>query len=90
VGGAGGPEILRPGVTRANAERIEWGMTLKDVEALLGRPADEGPRLVPVWKGADGVRVSVQFDLHGARVVTRTISPDDPTVGEYLGFLRPW
>jgi hypothetical protein len=85
-----GRKFFRPGVTRGNAERIEAGMTLQDVEARLGRPADEGSGRMSVWHGEDGVRVSVQFDLHGARVVTRTISPDDPTLGEYLGFLRPW
>jgi hypothetical protein len=31
-------QLPRPGVTRANFERLEEGMTLEEVETILGRP----------------------------------------------------
>ena len=32
--------LWRPGATEANARRIREGMTLGEVEAIMGRPAD--------------------------------------------------
>ena len=59
----------RPGITRANYERIREGMTLVEVEAILGRPGDgfggdgDTPR-VRFWQG-DHVKVTVWFDTDG-------------------------
>jgi hypothetical protein len=42
----------RPGITRANCSRIQPGMTLRDVEDLLGGPANfEHPLIVDDGKG---------------------------------------
>jgi hypothetical protein len=36
-------DLNRPGVTQANFERIQRGMTLAEVEALMGRPGQPMP-----------------------------------------------
>jgi hypothetical protein len=38
----------RPGVTRANFERIEHGMTLEEVEKILGGEGPDSPVLGPL------------------------------------------
>ena len=63
----------RPGTTLVNYQRIQNGMTLAEVEAVLGRPADEtvGVMLEPpvppgrAWEGS-GLRVTVWLDGAGA------------------------
>ena len=58
---------LRPGVTEANARRIRPGMTLAEVEGLLGEawlgPGDEWG----VWYGDDGF-VTVYYSRDSRRV----------------------
>jgi hypothetical protein len=53
----------RPGVTKANFDRIEKGMTLSEVEQLLGRPGTY------TWGGyywrADGATALVEFNFNG-------------------------
>ncbi len=63
-----------PGVTKTNFSRIEKGMTLEEVEAVLGRAADGEhvpipvisapipcPPTLPEWVSSDGSRVIVEF-----------------------------
>jgi hypothetical protein len=62
----------RPGVTRANCQRIMPGMTEAEVEAIFGEPKvqdedvmmhdEKGPK--PTWIGPDGA-AGVRFDLNG-------------------------
>jgi len=70
----------RPGVTRSNFERVQDGMTLAEVSAVLGEPSDvspggrawgalhDGPRPINyakhVWGGDTG-GVYVMFDEKG-------------------------
>jgi hypothetical protein len=54
-----------PGVTKANFDRIEEGMTLQEVEQILGRPG----KLTwggYSWEAEDGATVFVVFDFDGA------------------------
>ena len=63
----------RPGVTKANFDRVEVGMTKTDVEAILGEPPNhQGPPIPKVeqgqfrlaWKEARGdFLVSVTFNM---------------------------
>ena len=54
----------RPGVTEENYGRITYGMTLAEVQGLLGGEAEEwtpmGNTLVHTWRG-DGLTVYVSF-----------------------------
>jgi hypothetical protein len=58
-----------PGVTKANLDRIEEGMTRKEVEAIFGcqgaqtRPYRRGS--VIKWLAEDGGSATVDFDLDG-------------------------
>jgi hypothetical protein len=73
----------RPGITEANGARIQVGMTLPEVEVLLGEPAGSefkeayDPALR--WRAWEGraVRVSIAFDPKG-RVVDKTIRSQAP------------
>ena len=69
--------LWQPGLSEENVKRIQPGMTLKQVEALLGgpatgtvdmRPADpteeRGYRWLRRWK-AEGAAVDVQFTADG-------------------------
>jgi hypothetical protein len=53
--------LWQPGVTEANVRRIRAGMTLADVEAILGAPAPLGDGAgwftVYLWSGAEGEAV---------------------------------
>src|SRR5438045_683724 len=54
-----------PGVTKANFDRIEEGMTLQAVEQILGRPGQYtwgGYH----WEADDGATVFVVYDFDGA------------------------
>jgi hypothetical protein len=54
----------RPGVTEENYGRITYGMTLTEVQGLLGGEAEEwtpmGSALIGTWRG-DGLTVYVSF-----------------------------
>jgi hypothetical protein len=66
AGQAVGPQ---QGITKANAARIQPGMTRKQVQAILGGPAQEtrmhnaGRNWVDIWTGARG-KVRVAFDTY--------------------------
>ena len=89
----------RTAITRENAERIQPGMTLAEVEAILGGPArDEGPEqrsLVSIqsvrpdreWNSAQ-VSVWVFLDVEGRVRECRAI-PVPPAPGP-LERLRRW
>jgi hypothetical protein len=90
----------RPGVTRANYQRIQNGMRLAEVEALLGRPADEtvsvsleapgGP--VPpgrAWED-NGLRVTVWPDRAGAVSDKDIQVVGQESLAERLRGLLPW
>jgi hypothetical protein len=69
--------LWRPGVTEANVRLIRPGMTVQQVEGLLGGPANlirrrscgrSGPCSCDLfWAGADGVAILL-FDQHGRAV----------------------
>ncbi len=67
----------RPGVTRENYDRITYGMTLAEVQGLLGGEGEEwqsmGNTLVRTWRG-DGLTVNVSFQ--GGRVSQRAWTKD--------------
>lgn len=55
-------------ITPTNYERIENGMTMEEVEAILGPPSESKSAgigslsgTVSLWKGKDGTTISVQF-----------------------------
>jgi hypothetical protein len=68
----------RPGITESNCARIQVGMTLEEVEALLGGPAGSEFREAydPAvrWRAWEGpaIRASIAFDSRG-KVVYKTI-----------------
>ena len=67
----------RPGVTEENYGRITYGMTLAEVQGLLGGEGEEwtpmGNSLIGTWRG-DGLTVSVSFQ--GGRVWQRARMKD--------------
>jgi hypothetical protein len=90
----------KPGVTRANYQRIQNGMRLAEVEALLGGPADEtvavpletpgGP--VPpgqAWEDY-GLRITVWPDRGGAVSGKDIHVVRDVSLAERLRGLLPW
>jgi hypothetical protein len=86
---------LRPGVTEANVKRIRAGMTLGQVNALLGsRPTDRlsvmgpgGPPFTYVWKGPAGM--ALVYELPGGRVRAAQWVRDEDQPGP-LARLRSW
>jgi hypothetical protein len=77
------PRLPRPGVTRANYERIRGGMTRAEVEGIFGGPGEpsssdqaDGNRL---WRGP-GLAVLVWFDEQGRVIdkVAREAAEDGP------------
>ena len=60
----------RPGVTKANFDRIEVGMTLAEVEAILGEPhpvrIDQGLQ----WYGD---RIEIYVEFAGRNTATRKV-----------------
>ena len=65
---------LGPGVTEANQDRIEHGMSEADVEAILGKPADTWQIMVSAgviadkqWRAGNGAYVEITF-INGAVV----------------------
>src|SRR5262249_24525820 len=94
---------LRPGVTEANFKRIRKGMTLAEVQALLGGPgqvatfeigaAGKVTRRVSYWPAEGGpVRASVWFDRHDLVEVAEFLSHDFCWVTKPgpLARLRAW
>ena len=66
------PALLpdRPGVTKANFNRIECGMTRAEVEAILGRAANMRSEEEPfgvqngaadIWRNPDGSGAEIEF-----------------------------
>ena len=53
-----------PGVTFANYNRIEVGMTREEVEAVLGKP-NERIDDSAIWKSEAGDVVTIDFDANG-------------------------
>ena len=85
---------LRPGVTEANAKRIRAGMTLEQVESILGSRPNEridrwrgGPPEACAWYGAGGV-IIVDFRKNG-RVRRGDWNADGPEPNP-LARLRSW
>jgi hypothetical protein len=70
----------RPGVTEENYGRITYGMTLAEVQGLLGGEGEErewqpmGNTVVRTWRGGDGLTVDVSFQ--GGRVWQRARMKD--------------
>jgi hypothetical protein len=56
------PPDTRPGVTKANFDRIEMGMTLAEVEEIFGREGEPCP-CPPwvIWEASGGSLVSIKF-----------------------------
>jgi hypothetical protein len=91
--------LWRPGVTEANAKRIREGMTLAEVEAITGRPADF--RCPPTqfgrpigygeWDGEGGTIV-VDFDEDGCALYARWRVARGGAVSrpDFLARLRAW
>ena len=92
----------RPGVTLANIERIEKGMTLAEVEKILGGPGkvfDSDPlshlsiidssRTVVVWgRLYEGPCVAVSFDRNTNRVRGKNWEPQDTFLQRLFNSLR--
>jgi hypothetical protein len=84
----------RPGVSKANFDRIEDGMTLAEVQAIMGRlpdivfdmPDDEiAGRTLFVWNHADSSHASIRFN--GDKVTSKTFTPSTET---FTDKLRRW
>lgn len=75
-----------PGVTKANLDRIEIGMTVDEVNAILGPPEWHGetnnPNLCICWVGNDG-RGSVYFDTSG-RISSKTWDEREQSILERI------
>ena len=57
-------------VTLQNCNRIQTGMTLKEVETIFGRPGESYQGL-KTWRGSGGRTITVEFDDRGL-VVNQT------------------
>ena len=87
----------RPAVTKANFDRIEIGMTLSDVEAILG--ADRGRPVFIVyvhisqeleqWEGDEGI-ISIILDHQDHRVIRKVWHDSPLTIFERLQRRLPW
>jgi hypothetical protein len=86
---------LRPGVTEANVKRIRPGMTVGEVEALLGCPADTAQRAdkcggdwLREWRCPRGeVYVLSSPD---DRVMRAAFHPNPASLSSPLDRLRAW
>jgi hypothetical protein len=87
-------------INRESAERIKRGMTLSDVEHILGKPADfeslpparepgvvlPSERTTRSWRGPRGECI-VMFDAAGrVEVAVFYDVPDTGPIGRFLGF----
>jgi hypothetical protein len=57
-----------PGITKANYDRVEMGMTRGDVEAIFGEPdsrllaiSPDGSRRIDLWKADNGAMAVIHF-----------------------------
>ena len=73
----------RPGATKANFDRIELGMTLAEVEAIIGRPAGSD-FIVTSWMEPD--RTTIRILLKDGRVSRKVFSESSGTIADM--FLR--
>jgi hypothetical protein len=87
---------LRPGVTEANFRRVRPGMTLAEVEALLGGKAgrkaflNHGEGYLGLWAGPDGT-AHVVFSCFNAKEYTVLYSAFRRAGGaSSLARLRAW
>jgi hypothetical protein len=58
------PPNTRPGVTKANFDRIEIGMTMAEVEEILGgkgKSFDEDDKAFMYWDADDGSLATIRF-----------------------------
>jgi hypothetical protein len=78
--GPGGPG--EPGVTKANFDQIEEGMTLQEVEQILGRPGQYTWGFY-FWEADDGARAFVAFEINGASAGPKRW--EDSTEGKQKG-----
>jgi hypothetical protein len=69
----------RPGVSRANADRIHWGITRPQVEAILGRAPDSALHFSTadafIWVG-EGVEVQVAAGHDGTALIASARPPE--------------
>lgn len=75
----------RPGVTKVNFDRVKKGMTLAEVQAILG---DEGEVPGPgrrIWRHTDKTVIIVDSDEHGG--FNQQFFPSDETFADKL---RRW
>jgi hypothetical protein len=79
------PPDDRPGVTKANFDRIEKGMTLDEVEGIFGRVEDmdvmpdwHGPGRLAIWCADDGVEARITFE--NDCVTEKSWFPSDETI----------
>lgn len=77
----------RPGVTKANFDRIDNGMTLQEVEQILGRPGTYtwGGYY---WSADDGASAFVGFNFDGDSAGPKTWA--DSTESTLLDKIRRW
>lgn len=85
-----------PGLTEGNIRRIKLGMTVAEVEALLGRPADNvvdlghvehlGYRWLSQWRGV-GAFADVQVREDGTVMAFGGCGPQRPGIVERV---RSW
>jgi hypothetical protein len=54
---------VRPGVTKANFDRLAMGMSRNEVEAVFGRPCDDS-HCHSAWNSDDG-QAHIHFNEHG-------------------------
>jgi hypothetical protein len=68
-----------PGVTKANFDRVEVGMTFDEVEAILGTQVSAlaGGEGVSVWWRDDGAAVFVRFNFVDGKVRDKEFRASD-------------
>jgi hypothetical protein len=77
-------QLPRPGVTRANYERIQEGMTPEEVKAILGGWGEDGRVALGPWPREDDARLWGEGDLliwahfHRGRLDYRFAETIDP------------
>ena len=84
-----------PGPTRANFERLHAEMTLEEIEAIMGRPADRSyymtMSMTYIWGGKDGlVSIRSGFGMSGelytnGKILTLAAAPEP-----FFHKLRRW